>query len=98
MTDLENNQKISQFMNDKFRLNDINEQINQRRIQIDDLIHDLNGKKFSYERHNYHIINKPFFDIDSLRTEIKHFEPMLNRARQQLKNSEAEAKGLEWIV
>lgn len=98
MTDLENNQKIRKFMDDKVCVDRTNEQINKRYLQIDDLIYALNGKPFSYETHNYHKNNKPFFEIDTLRREIKHFETMLSKEQELLKNSEEKARGLEWTV
>lgn len=98
MTDLGNNQKIRNFMSDKVIVDDIKGQINQRRIQMDNLMYDLKGKQFSYETHNYHKHNKPFFDIELLKSEIKHYESALNKAQIQSENSEAQAKGLEWIV
>jgi hypothetical protein len=98
MTDLQNNQKIRKYMSDKLYVNNLNEQINKRRIQIDNLIWDLNGKLFSYETNNYYTDNKPFFVIDELRNEIRQYEPMLKKAQELLVNSESQAKGLEWIV
>jgi hypothetical protein len=98
MTDLENNLKIKQFMNDKVNVDEIKRLIKQRQIEIDNLICELDGRKFSYETHNYDINNKPFFKIHYLRSDIKLFESMLSKEQQQLENSEAEAKGLEWIV
>jgi hypothetical protein len=97
MTDLQNNQKIRTYMSDKLYVDNIKGQINKRRIQIDDMIYDLNGKQFSYETNNY-IDNKPFFVIDELRNEIRQYEPMLKKAQELLVNSESQAKGLEWIV
>jgi hypothetical protein len=97
MTDLQNNQKIRTYMSDKLYVDNLKEQINKRRIQIDNLICDLNGKQFSYETNNY-IDNKPFFVIDELRNEIRQYEPMLKKAQELLAKSESQAKGLEWIV
>jgi hypothetical protein len=98
MTDLGNNQKIRNFMNDKVLVDDTKEKIKQLYIQIDNLIYDLKGKQFSYETHNYYENNKPFFDIQSLKSDIRYFETALSKEQLKLDNSEELAKGLEWIV
>ena len=98
MTDLGNNQKIKSFMTDKVNVDDIKREIIKRHIQIDDLFYELGGRKFSFETDNFYKRNKPFFDIELLRTEIKHYESALNKAQIRLDNSEELAKGLEWIV
>ena len=98
MTDLENNQKIKTFMTNKVNVDEIKRLIKQRQTEIDDLIYDLKGRKFSHSTDNFYKRNKPFFDIESLKSEIKYYESMLSRGQQRLDSSEGEAKGLEWIV